>query len=69
MWSKPEVKQPNFNQCNVTELNSKETIEVNGGSIGTCLGAGYTCDTSSGGGKVGTCLVVGYSCNTTKGGF
>lgn len=42
MWSKPEVKQPNFNQCNVTELNSKETIEVNGGSIGTCLGAGYT---------------------------
>lgn len=69
MWNKPEVKQPNFSQHNVTELNSKETMEVNGGKVGTCLGLGYTCDTSSGGLKVGTCASIGYSCDTRKGGF
>lgn len=69
MWKKPEINKPNFEQSKINELNTEEILEVSGGSIGTCLGAGYTCNTSKGGIKVGTCLAIGYSCNTSKGGF
>lgn len=69
MWKKPLVNEPNFEKLNFEEMTEMETLNVNGESIGTCLGAGYTCNTSKGGFKVGTCLALGYSCNTSKGGF
>lgn len=68
MWKKPKFVEPKFDSEVLKEMSKQKAGSVNGGAVGTCYVAGYTC-WSTGGFKVGTCLFIGYACNTSSGGF
>lgn len=37
MWKKPSVEKPSFNKINLEDMSVKESIDTNGGAIGSTV--------------------------------